>query len=131
MKSTTLRLAALAAVLASIAILPAGAVTGTAFAPVPAASIDQSARPLSQPKPAYAAYLRHAVIEGQVLVSMTVSPRGDVAGATILSSTNSQFNKPTLDALMKWRFQPALKAGVPVSSEVHQVVVFTIPDAPR
>ena len=62
---------------------------------------------------------------------MTVSPLGDVAEATIVSSTDRLLNKPTLDAVMKWRFSPALKAGFPVSSKVRQAVVYTISDAPR
>lgn len=131
MKTNLLHLGALSIALASIAVLPAGAVTGTAFAPVPTTVADQTVRPVYQPKPVYSAALRHAVVEGQVLVSMTVSPRGEVADATVLNSTNQQLNKPTLDAIMKWRFSPALRAGVPVSSEVREKVVYTIPDAPR
>ncbi len=131
MKSNLLRLSALIVATTALVVLPAGAATGTALAPNPSTLVDQIPTPIAQPKPVYSAYLRHAVIEGQVVVAFTVSPVGDVADATIVSSTDRLFNKPTLDAVMKWRFSPALKAGVPVSSKVRQVVTFTIPDAPR
>jgi protein TonB len=131
MKSNALRLTTLIAALAAIAVLPAGAATGTALVPNPSILTDATPRPIVQPSPVYSAYLRHAVIEGQVLVAFTVSPLGNVADATIVSSTDRLFNKPTLDAIMHWRFSPAMKAGVPVSSKVREVVTFSIPDAPR
>jgi len=131
MKSNVLRLSTLAVAIAALVALPAGAATGTAFIPNPAIGVDQPPRPIDQIEPFYSPYLRHAVIEGQVVVAYTVTARGDVADATIVSSTHRLLNKPTLDAIMKWRFAPALKAGVPVTSKVQQVVSYSIPDAPR
>ncbi|HEY1765105.1 MAG TPA: energy transducer TonB [Opitutaceae bacterium] len=130
MKTNILRLSALTAALAAISVLPAGAATGTALTPVPSEGTDRNPVPLSQAKPFYSAYLRHSLIEGEVVVSITVSPHGNVADATIVSSKERLLNKPTLDAIMKWRFSPALKAGVPVSSKVREVVVYSISDAP-
>jgi periplasmic protein TonB len=131
MKSNVLRLSALTLALASIVVLPAGAATGTAFVANPSSVADQLPMPIAQPKPVYSAHLRHALIEGQVVVAFTVSPQGNVADATVVSSTDRLFNKPTLDAVMTWRFSPAMKAGVPVSSKVRELVVFSMPDALR
>jgi TonB family protein len=131
MKSNILRLGSLMLAMGAAVVLPAGAATGTALVTDPSILTDVAPRPVAQPAPVYSAYLRHAVIEGQVEVAFTVSPHGDVAEATIVSSTDRLLNKPTLDAVMKWHFLPAMKAGVPVSRKVREVVAFTIPDAPR
>ncbi len=131
MKTNALRLSTLIAALTAIALLPAGAATGTALVPNPSILTDAAPRPIVQPSPVYSAYLRHAIIEGNVVVDFTVSPRGEVAEATIVNSTHRLLNKPTLDAIMQWRFSPAMKAGVPVSSKVRELVTFSIPDAPR
>lgn len=130
MNSNVLRLSALAAMAAAV-VLPAGAATGTALTPNPSLVADQPPRPLAQPVPIYSPYLRHELIEGQVVVAFTVNPVGNVSDATIVSSTDRLFNGPTLDAVMKWRFAPAMKAGAPVSSKVREIVIFSISDAPR
>jgi TonB family protein len=131
MKTNALRLSTLIVALTAIALLPAGAATGTALVPNPSILTDAAVRPVAQPSPVYSAYLRHALVEGQVLVAFTVSPIGNVADATIVSSTDRLLNKPTLDAVMHWRFSPAMKAGVPTSTKVRELVTFSIPDAPR
>jgi protein TonB len=131
MKSNILRLSALVAVLAAIVVLPAGAATGTALTQVPSGAADQPLRAVSQPKPEYSVFLRHADVEGRVVVSFTVTPSGDVADATVVSSTDRLLNAPTLDAVRTWKFVPATRDGLPVSTRVRQLVTFSIPDAPR
>jgi TonB family protein len=51
-----------------------------------------------------------------VTVRAIITKRGNVKRAWIVSSTNNYFNKATLKAVVQWRFQPALRHGVPVDT---------------
>jgi protein TonB len=131
MKLNAIRLTALVAAIAAIAIQPAGAATGTALSPDQLTNAIQPARPLAQPSPVYSVELRHDMIEGKVLVSFEVTPTGRVVNATILQSSNRLFDAPTLRAINQWKYAPALKAGVPVKSKVNELVTFAIEDSSR
>jgi len=131
MKLNALRLTALVAAIAAIAIQPAGAATGTALTQDQLTLADQPARAIAQPSPAYSRELRHARIGGKVVVSFVVTPKGDVADATILQSTNRMFDAPTLRAIHQWKYAPAVKAGVPVKSNVNELVTFSIEDSSK
>jgi TonB family protein len=131
MKSNVIHLSACLAAFAAIGILPSRAAVGTALTQNPRSIEDQTPKAVSQPKPVYSCYLRRAAIEGQVVVAFTVTPLGDVVNARIVSSTDRLFDAPTLDAIAKWRFMPAMKSGLPVSANVRELVAFSIPDAPR
>jgi TonB family protein len=123
MKSKFLTLGALVAAVA-IVVQPA-------FSQNSSSALDQPPRAVSQLAPVYSAYLRHADVEGSVVVAFTVTPSGDVTNAAIVSSTDRLLNEPTLRAIVRWKFMPAVKAGLPVSSRVNERVTFSIPDAPR
>ena len=62
----------------------------------------------------------------EVVVSFTVTPTGEVTNAAVVSSTHKRLEKPVLEAVKKWKFAPAVKAGAPVSSKVIQPVAFAI-----
>ncbi len=93
-----------------------------------AATTDQAPRALAAPKPDYSYALRHDEVEGRVVVTFTVTPSGGVADAAVVSSTQKRLEKPTLEAIKKWTFSPAVKAGVPVRSRVIQPVAFKMAD---
>jgi TonB family protein len=131
MKLNAIRLTALMAAIAAVAVQPAGAATGTAFTQSTSTSVDQPPRVLVQPSPVYSAALRHEELEGKVLVSFVVTPKGEVANAVILNSTNRQFEAPTLRAINQWKYSPALKAGVPVGSRINELVTFAITDSQK
>jgi TonB family protein len=129
MKLNALRLTALVAAIAAIAIQPAGAATGTALTQDQITLADQPARVIAQPSPVYSLELRHARIEGKVVVAFVVTPKGDVANATILHSTNREFDAPTLRALRQWKYAPAVKDGVAVKTRVNETVTYQIEDS--
>jgi protein TonB len=131
MKSNAIRFSALLVAIAAIAIQPAGAATGTAFTQNPFLVANQPPRAIAQPVPEYSTYLRHAEIQGNVVVSFEVSPKGDVVNPAVIRSTDRLFDEPTLRAIAKWKYVPAMKAGLPVSSRVNELVTFSITDAQR
>lgn len=123
MKHTKTMLGAFLASLTALATLPAPL---NAQNTAPAA--DQAPKAIYRLNPDYSFDLRHDQIQGFVDVAFTVTPSGDVADAAIVSSTERRLNRPTLSAITKWRFAPATKAGVPVSSRVIQRVAYKMVD---
>jgi protein TonB len=89
----------------------------------------QPATPVSQVAPNYSRDLRVDQEEGEVVVGFTITTEGKVLNPVVVSSTNRLLNKPTLDAVRKWRFAPAMNDGVAVSVNVLQPVAYIIPDA--
>jgi protein TonB len=87
----------------------------------------QPATPVSQVAPNYSRDLRVDQEEGEVVVGFTITAEGKVLNPVVVSSTNRLLNKPTLEAIRKWKFAPATNDGVAVSVNVLQPVAFTIP----
>jgi TonB family protein len=88
----------------------------------------QNPKPLSQVAPAYAIDLRESGLEGEVVVSFTVTSTGEVRNPVVVSSTDRALEKPTLAAVRKWKFAPAMNDGVAVSVKVVQPVAYVIPE---
>lgn len=124
MNSQKIPFSTLVAAFAALALLPAAPLAAQG---APGAA-DQAPQALSQPKPDYAFQLRRDDIEGRVTVSFTVTPQGDVTDAAIVASTQRRLEKPALSAIRTWKFRPATKGGVPVSSRVIEAVSFTLPE---
>jgi TonB family protein len=107
--------------------IPARAAALSLTASVSMSAADQSPTPVSQPAPNYAFDLRHDEIEGKVTVSYTVNAKGEVVDGVVVSSTEKAFERPTLAAIRQWKFTPATKDGVAVSTSVRQTINFTLP----
>jgi protein TonB len=88
----------------------------------------QDAKPISEVAPVYSHDLRASGVEGEVVVSFTITAKGDVLNPVVVSSTDRLLEKPTLAAVIKWKFAPAMKDGVPISVRAVQPVAFMIPD---
>jgi len=54
-----------------------------------------------------------------VMVKAVITKRGNVKRAWIDSSGNAYFNKAALKAIVQWKFQPALRRGVPIDTLVR------------
>jgi periplasmic protein TonB len=81
--------------------------------------IDQRARVISQPAPRYPAEMRSKRLEGVVTVIFVVDPSGRVVSSRVEKSSHVAFEKPALDAVRQWKFEPALKGGERVSDKVR------------
>jgi TonB family protein len=92
----------------------------------PLSAAGQNATPLLKVAPVYSPELRASDVEGEVVVSFTISPRGDVLNPTVVSSTAQLLDKPTLVAVSKWKFSPAMKDGVAVSQKAVLPVSFSM-----
>ena len=55
-------------------------------------------------------------IEGRVVVRVLIDPNGKALDSQILKSTNSVFEQPVIDAVMKSQFTPAQMGQGPVAA---------------
>ncbi len=83
-------------------------------------------KPQGRVTPVYPKELREQGITGEVVVSFIVDENGKVTSAEIFRSSDPRFNKAALDAVSQWRFEPALKDGVPVRTRVRAPLGFAI-----
>ncbi|MCL5021673.1 MAG: energy transducer TonB [Bacteroidetes bacterium] len=95
----------------------------TSGAPPDYVPVDKEPTIVSQSIPKYPAEAIKDNIEGRVWVKLWVDKDGAVRDAKILKSNEQIFNKPAIDAAMKYRFTPAMLRDKPVA--VWVVIPFT------
>jgi periplasmic protein TonB len=83
--------------------------------------VDEKPVPLKTFAPQYPDSQRAEKTTGIVSVVCIVDESGKVISAIVSKSSHVDFEKPALDAVLKWKFKPALVGGKPVK------VRFTIP----
>jgi len=79
---------------------------------------------VEQVKPDYPYELRRSKLRGEVLLDFEVSVEGRVAKAFVVRSLNPLFDQPALDAIYKWRFEPARRDGIPVRARMQITLQF-------
>ncbi len=84
--------------------------------------IDQKPRAIFQAAPVYPAGKRAA--EVVVSVVFVVDTAGKVANPRVEKSTDPAFEKPAVDAVKQWKFEPAIKAGQRVSCKMRVPIRF-------
>ena len=75
--------------------------------------------------PTYPNALKTEGISGMVTVSLTVDEKGNVANVVVKKSTRPEFEQPAIDAVSRWKFEPAKKDGKPVAVQVVVPVKFS------
>lgn len=117
---------------AGLAADPAHSALNDPDAPVPAIPVGGLGSkgvlpvPTRQVAPVYPYSMREAGLEGQVVIAFTVDTEGAVRDAYVLRSNNPWFERPALDAVMKWRFKPARMDGRPVNARMQVPLVFQL-----
>jgi periplasmic protein TonB len=86
--------------------------------------IDQKPRAIFQASPLYPAEMRGKKVEGSVTVIFVVDSSGKVQSPRIDKSNYSAFERPALDAVKQWKFEPAVKAGQRVSCKMRVPIRF-------
>ncbi len=76
-------------------------------------------------QPVYSAIARTAQVEGVVTVVAVIDEHGDVVQARAVSGPPLLF-EPALQAVSKWKYEPTVLDGVPVSIEMQVSVVFRL-----
>jgi len=55
----------------------------------------------------------------KVKISFVVMPDGSVADVKLLNRSTPEFDKYAVDAVSKWKFEPATKDGAPVAARLE------------
>jgi protein TonB len=86
--------------------------------------IDQKPRALFQAAPLYPAEMRNKRIEGVVTVIFVVDASGKVIQPRVEKSSHPAFERPALDAVKQWKFEPGLKGGQRVGCKMRVPIRF-------
>lgn len=73
---------------------------------------DRDAQPLVRIPPQYPPRAAERGIEGRCSVEFDVTPDGNPTNVRILSCTNSVFERETIRAVERWRYEPRVQDGV-------------------
>ncbi len=93
-------------------------------APVPA---NQSPpRVVSQAKPIYPFAQVANGLKGEVRLEFVVDRTGKVVNPVVVQSSNPAFDQPAIDALLKWKFEPARVDGRAVNTKMAVPIIFEI-----
>ena len=103
-----------------------GDAAGSGDLVMPEGAVDSKPKPLAgNPSPSYPARAAREGVTGAVVVSILIGPDGQVLRAKIKSaSPPGVFEEAALDAVRRWRFEPALYNGQPIKIWTSQKVFF-------
>lgn len=73
---------------------------------------DRDAQPLVRIPPNYPVRAAERGIEGRCEVTFDVTPEGNPTNVRILTCTNSVFERETIRAVERWRYEPRVQDGV-------------------
>lgn len=88
------------------------------------ADIDQPPQAIVRAQPSYPNEMRGRRVEATVTVLCVVDATGKVQDARVEKATHPAFEKPALDAMRQWKFEPAVKGGRRVACKVRQQIRF-------
>ncbi len=86
---------------------------------------DEPPMPTKTASPVYPSELKRDGVTGMVTMSITVDEKGNVSNPVVKKSTRPEFEQPAIDAILKWKFEPAKKDGKPVAVQVVIPLKFT------
>lgn len=96
--------------------------------PKPVAAINRDPRPLAgNPAPRYPAQALRSGVEGSVSVRIEVDAQGIPTDAKVVQRSGERsrdLDRAVLEAVRKWRFEPAIQNGKPVAGAVVLPVDF-------
>jgi len=90
------------------------------------ADLDRKPEPIVQTAPIFPFELKSQISEASVRLGFIVTSRGEVIMPYIISSTHRGFERPALDAVLKWKFKPGMRNGRKVNTRVEQPIEFKV-----
>lgn len=86
--------------------------------------IDQKPRCVFQTTPSYPAEMRGKKADGVVTVIFLVDNAGKVSNVKVERSSHAAFERPALDAVKNWKFEPAVRGGERVACKMRITLRF-------
>jgi TonB family protein len=82
---------------------------------------------LQSTSPMYTPDAIRAHVEGTVTLEGTVDIQGKVSGLHVIKSLRQDLDRNAIDAVLRWKFSPAVRNGLPVEAVMQIEVDFKIP----
>jgi protein TonB len=101
-----------------------GAGPGTGGISYRALGITQEPKLLHSEEPEYSDEARIARQQGTVLLAIDVDVNGRVTNVRVMKSLGLGLDEKAKDAVLKWRFRPAMAGGRPVTAPAQVAVTF-------
>ncbi len=111
---------------ARIITAPAPVRTGYTAPVVPPSSLDRQPVPRFQARPRYPFQLRKNGVAGEAVVDFVVDAEGKVVEPVAVRMTHEDFGAAAVDAVRRWQFQPGVKDGRAVATQLQVPIVFTL-----
>lgn len=86
----------------------------------------EQAVPVRTVSPEMPASFRREGGSGLVTVSFDIDEQGNVKDPKVEKSTHRELEEPTLKALRKWKFKPAMQDGSPVACHISIPIKFSV-----
>jgi protein TonB len=86
--------------------------------------IDQKPRCVFQASPVYPAEMRGRKFTGAVIVLFIVDAAGKVTSQRVEKSSHQAFDRPAMEAVKQWRFEPGVKGGQRVACRMRVSIRF-------
>ncbi len=100
--------------------------TASAFEAFEVSELDRPPRAIDRAPPVYPYSLRRERVTGSVRVLFVIDEDGRVRDPRIEESTHREFERPALEAVRRWRFEPGIRDGRPVPTLVRTPIEFTL-----
>lgn len=86
---------------------------------------DEAPVPVKSVAPDYPSQMKQQGVTGIVTLTVAIDENGDVAECTVAKSTRPEFEQAAVNAVGKWKFRPARKAGENVKAKVNIPIKFS------
>jgi TonB family protein len=90
-------------------------------------NVDQMPQATHRKPPVYPSELRRQGVAGDALVEFVVGSDGRVRELGVVRATHVEFGESAANAVQEWRFDAAVKAGMPVDVKMMQRIAFSVP----
>jgi protein TonB len=88
---------------------------------------EDAPKPIETPQPKYPPLAQEAGIEGKVILNVFIDKGGNVKNAIVIKGVpNTGLDEAAIEAIKKWKYEPALQRGQPVGVWVSQIVKFEL-----
>ncbi|HYP16096.1 MAG TPA: TonB family protein [Opitutus sp.] len=88
-------------------------------------AFDEQPVPVKAVPPVYPPELLADGTSGVVILKVVIDDNGDVVESTTLKATREEFAAAAIEAVGRWKFKPARKAGQAVRSQISLPIKFT------
>lgn len=88
--------------------------------------LDKAPFPILQIAPIYPTAMKRANVRGKVIAEFIVTKRGRVVRISITEASHKEFEKPVIEALRRWQFEPGIKDDEAVNTRVRIPFNFTL-----